>query len=227
MMTGVIHHSDGTANSSYNASGLRMTNIAGKTGTSTMDITPSTTAAMSQVKYNDDGGNYDTAGIWFDGFSAHMSLSVGISRWTTINVDGKPETVQLPVDNIDGSGNDYGAMYPFSLWAKFFQLMQNTPYGKDTPFPTPTPNPKATVMNSPTPSATATTPTAPPTNHAPTGPATPTDTPTDTSTPTDTPTCQQDLFGQCVGTPTGSTSPSPTATKTRLHNTVDGSDGGG
>ena len=216
MMTGVIHHSDGTASSSYNASGLHMTNIAGKTGTSTMDITPSTTAAMKQNKYNDHDGSYDTAGIWFDGFSAHLSVSVGMSRWTTATIDGKSETVQLPVDNIAGLGNDYGAMYPFSLWAKFFQLMQNTPYGKDTPFPTPTPNPKATVMNSPTPSAVATTPTAPATTPTPTGPATPTGAPTDTTTATDTPTCQQGLFNQCPPTtPTTGNTSTATATKTR------------
>ena len=160
MLTGVIHQSDGTANSAYEQGTLRMTNIAGKTGTSTMAITPDTTAAMQQENYNDDNGNYDTAGIWFDGFSTKLAVSVGISRWVDVKINGNLETIQVPVDNIDESGNDYGAQYPFGIWDKFMQLMQGTSYGGDNAFPAVVPNPNATVMNSPTPSASATTPTA-------------------------------------------------------------------
>ena len=223
MMTGVIHSNDGTANSSYNDSSLRMTNIAGKTGTSTMDITPSTTAAMQQVKYNDNNGKYDTAGIWFDGFSSKLSISVGISRWVTANitVNGKVEqqTVQLPVDNIAGSGNDYGATYPFSVWAKFMDLMQGTTYGGDDKFATPSPNPSASIMNSPTPSPTTTTPSAPATTPTSTQ-TTPTDTATatDSGTATSTSTCQMGFLGNCVGntsTATGTASPTNTATTKR------------
>ncbi|HET9172483.1 MAG TPA: transglycosylase domain-containing protein [Actinospica sp.] len=230
MLTGVIHNSDGTANSAYTKSGLNMTNIAGKTGTSTLDITPDTTTAMNSVGYgggNDGNGRYTTAGVWFDGFSSKLSISVGISRWTTVNVGGKSETVQLPVDNIANSGNDYGAMYPFSIWAKFMSLMQGTSFGGDTTFTAPTPNPNATVMNSPTPSASATTPSATattPTSQAttPTGQST---TPTSTNTtPTQTSTCQQQmLFGQCVSTTTTGATSTPTSTNTGRNNNGNGS----
>lgn len=220
MMTGVIHASDGTANSSYQAQSMRMTNIAGKTGTSTMDITPSTTAAMQQEHYNDDNGKFDTAGIWFNGFSSKLSISVGISRWATANVtvNGKVEqqTVQMPVDNIANGGNDYGAMYPFAIWAKFMDSMQSTPLGGDDKFTAPTPNPSASVMNSPTPSVTTTTPSAPATT-----PSATMTTPTETATATDTgtasssPTCQPIFLGGCVGstdTSTATASPSNSAT---------------
>ncbi|HTJ69938.1 MAG TPA: transglycosylase domain-containing protein [Actinospica sp.] len=231
LLKGVIHNSDGTAYSAYQASGLNMDNIAGKTGTSTMDITPDTTTAMNQLHYgggNDGNGRYTTAGIWFDGYSSKLSISVGISRWTTATINGKSETVQLPVDNIANKGNDYGAMYPFSIWAKFMSEMQGTTFGGDTTFTQPTANPNATVMNSPTPSATATTPTATastPTSGAttPTGQST---TPTwSQTTPTSTSTCAQEtLFGQCVGTTTATDTSTPTSTSTRKNG---GGAGGG
>jgi hypothetical protein len=82
-----------------------------------------------------------------------------------VKINGNLETIQVPVDNIAGLGNDYGAQYPFSIWDKFMQLMQGTPYGGDTAFTAAVPNPNATVMNSPTPSASATTPTATVTTH--------------------------------------------------------------
>lgn len=227
LLTGVIHNSDGTANQSYVNSGLNMTNIAGKTGTSTMDITPNTTAAMQKVGYSDNGGKYNTAGIWFDGFSSKLSLSVGISRWTTLKVNGQDEAVQLPVDNIAGSGNDYGAMYPFAIWSKFMSLMQGTSFGGDTTFTAPTPNASATVMNSPTPSITATTPTATATTPSSTAttPSQQTTAPTNTATTaTPTNTCQQQtLFGQCVGNTSTSTS---TATSTSTGKPGNGNGGG-
>jgi membrane peptidoglycan carboxypeptidase len=219
MLTGVIHQSDGTANSAYEAGSLRMTNIAGKTGTSTMTITPDTTAAMQQVGYNDHDGTYDTAGIWFDGFSSKLAVSVGISRWTDVKINGNEETVQLPVDNIDDSGNDYGAQYPFGIWDKFMQLMQNTSYGGDNAFTAPVPNPNATVMNSPTPSAlpTTTTPTATKTKASAPPPIATTASsapPSLTASPSDTDTClNQPLFGQCE-TSSASASSTPTATDT-------------
>jgi membrane peptidoglycan carboxypeptidase len=220
LLSGVIHNSDGTAYKAYNNSGLNLTNIAGKTGTSTMDITPNTTAAMNQIGYgggNDGNGQFTTAGIWFDGYSSKLSISVGISRWTTMMVNGKSETVQLPVDNIADKGNDYGAMYPFSIWAKFLSLMQGTPFGGDTSFTQPTPNPSATVMNSPTPSVVATTPSASATTQAaqttkPGHGQSDTPTATDSSTPTET--CQaQIIFGNCV-TNSATTSSTPTSTNT-------------
>jgi hypothetical protein len=211
-----------------------MNNIAGKTGTSTMDITPNTTTAMNSVGYgggNDGNGKFTTAGIWFDGFSSKLSISVGISRWTDIKVNGVSEAVQLPVDNIANGGNDYGAMYPFSIWSKFMSEMQGTSFGGDTTFTAPTANPSATVMNSPTPSASATTPSASATtqqaqttsagngNHN-----TNTATATDTATATSTNTCQQTtLFGQCVGSTTTGATTTPTATNTSKNGNGNGS----
>jgi membrane peptidoglycan carboxypeptidase len=236
LLTGVIHNSDGTANQAYNSASLRMNNIAGKTGTSTMDITPDTTTAMQQVNYNDHGGSYDTAGIWFDGYSSKLSLSVGISRWTDVKINGTLQTVQLPVDNIQNLGNDYGASYPFSIWDKFMQLMQGTSYGGDTAFPTPVANPNATVWGSPTPTASATTSSAPPSTQAPATSAAPPSTARST-TPSLAPTtpsasattCQAGLLNPCQSpTPSGSTSSSPTATNTgKFGNNANIDDNGG
>jgi len=231
MLTGVIHQSDGTANSAYESASLRMTNIAGKTGTSTMAITPDTTAAMNQEHYSDDNGNFDTAGIWFDGYSTKLSISVGISRWVDVKINGNLETIQVPVDNIAGLGNDYGAQYPFSIWDKFMQLMQNTPYGGDTGFTAAIPNPNATVMNSPTPSASATTPTAtvtttrPTHSTAPINTATVSPTFTEPSTTASTTCPDQNFLGQCI-TPTASNT-STTATATNTGNNHFGQNGSG
>jgi membrane peptidoglycan carboxypeptidase len=231
LLKGVIHNSDGTANSAYSSSGLNLNNIAGKTGTSTMDITPSTTTAMNAIGYgggNDGNGKYTTAGIWFDGYSSKLSISVGISRWTTATIDGKSETVQLPVDNIAGQGNDYGAMYPFGIWSKFLSLMQGTSFGGDASFTQPTANPSATVMNSPTPSATATTPSATATTPtaAATTPSGQGTTPTSqNTTPTSTSTCQQTgLFGGCIGNTATATG---TATATATNTGKNGNGNGG
>jgi len=223
LLSGVIHNNDGTANSAYEKASLRMTNIAGKTGTSTLDITPDTTTAMSQLGYSDDNGNYDTAGIWFDGFSSKLSVSVGISRWADVKINGTLQTVQVPVDNIDNSGNDYGAQFPFGIWDKFMQLMQGTSYGGDTTFTAPVANPSATIMNSPTPSAsattasptvkatTATTAATTPVTTAPTTPSQAATTPTES-----TATCAQtNWLGDCVtSSASSSASASSTATST-------------
>jgi membrane peptidoglycan carboxypeptidase len=215
LLTGVIHNSDGTAYGSYLSSGLNMANIAGKTGTSTMDYTADTTTAMQQTKYNNHDGTFNTAGIWFDGYSSKLAISVGISRWTDISVNGKQETVQLPVDNIAGSGLDYGAMFPFSVWAEFMKQMQGTSFQGDGPFTAPVANPSATVYNSPSaspspsPSATPTTP--PPTQPTQQQPGTPSTGPSDSCSPS-----LQNGF-QCNGggstpTDTSSASSSPSDT---------------
>jgi len=224
MFTGVIHNSDGTANAGYTSSGLSMNNIAGKTGTGTMDITPTTTQAMSAAGYNANacGGACGTGGVWFDGYSSKIAISVGISRWQDITVSGKTEAVQIPVDNIDGSGAAYGAQFPFSIWANFMKSMQSTSYGGDTAFSTPTPNSSASVMNSPTPSAVATTPS--PTHTQPTVTQT---TPTGTTTsPTTgntsaspTTTCNTFIISSCTST---SASSSATATNTNKNGNGNG-----
>ncbi|MBR7831675.1 penicillin-binding protein [Actinospica durhamensis] len=221
LLTGVIHNSDGTANSSYRSSGLDMTNIAGKTGTSTMDYTASTKTAMSQVGYNNHDGTFTTAGIWFDGYSSKLAISVGISRWTNITLNGQQVATQLPVDNIADSGLDYGATYPFAIWADFMKQMQGTSMGGDETFTTPQPNPNATVYNSPSASPSPS-PTPSKTTQS---PAPPTQT---QYTPTASPSasCTPSLIDQCDGTGNGggstpsdsasaSASPSDTSTGRR------------
>lgn len=154
MFQGVIHNSDGTAHTGYEASGLNLNNIAGKTGTGTMDLTPTTAQAMKVAGYNANAcnGACGTGGVWFDGYSSKIAISVGISRWQDITVNGKQEAVQIPVDNIDGSGAAYGAQFPFSIWASFLKQMQGTSYGGDSAFSTA--NSVGSIMNSPTPSIT-------------------------------------------------------------------------
>jgi membrane peptidoglycan carboxypeptidase len=234
MLKGVIHNSDGTAYAGYTQSGLNMANIAGKTGTGTMDITNTTLAAEKSSGFdgnsctNSDGSTQcGTGGVWFDGFSSKLAISVGISRWANVTVNGQSESVQLPVDNIDGSGSAYGAQYPFKIWASFMNQMQNgTPYAGDPAFTTPVVSPSETVMNSPTPTTVATTASASKTATPPTPtqpgdvPTSPTDTAT-AGTPTDT--CQAGLlgFGDC--STSSSSSPTATATDTGRH----GGGGGG
>ncbi len=197
LLTGVIHNSDGTAYSSYEDSGLDMTNIAGKTGTSTMDYTASTKTAMSQVGYNNHDGTFTTAGIWFDGYSSKLAISVGISRWTNLTVDGQSVATQLPVDNIADSGLDYGATYPFAVWADFMKKMQNgSSFSGDSSFTAPTPNPNATVYNSPSASPSPS-PTVTKTTKA---PAPPTQTlQQTTAAPSPSDTCTVTLVDDCSG----------------------------
>ena len=183
------------------------------------------------VGYNDDGGNYDTAGIWFDGFSTKLSVSVGISRWVDVKINGNLETIQVPVDNIDNSGNDYGAQYPFGIWDKFMQLMQSTPFGGDTAFTAAVPNPNATVMNSPTPSASATTPTATVTTtkavvtSAPATSASASPSNTLASASPSVTCAEVGVFGGCLDPTSSSASASASATNTGNHG--NGNNGGG
>lgn len=225
MLQGVIHNPDGTAYAGYTASGLNMANIAGKTGTGTMTVTSQTTAAEKAVGFdgnncsNSDGSDQcGTGGVWFDGYSSKLAISVGLSRWANITVNGTSEAVQIPVDNIAGTGSAYGAQYPFAIWSSFLNQMQNgTQYAGDPAFTAPTVSPSETVMNSPTPSSVPTTPTATRTT-APPKPTQPSDLPT-TPTPSDTvgsptDTCQVELWQSCTSS---SPSSSPTVTQSRQH----------
>ncbi|MBR7828203.1 penicillin-binding protein [Actinospica sp. MGRD01-02] len=210
MFTGVIHDSDGTAHQAYDNSSLRMTNIAGKTGTGTMDITSTTDQAMHAAGFNPDAcnGPCGTGGVWFDGYSSKLAVSVGISRWQTITVGGKQENVQIPVDDIDGTGAAYGAQFPFAAWAEFMNRMQSTPYGGDQPFATPVINPSDTVLGTPSATPSASAGTASPS----TTPATPSTTAAATTgqTPSETPTAPT---GSCTpGLLTFCTSPTPSTT---------------
>jgi membrane peptidoglycan carboxypeptidase len=228
MLTGVIHNSDGTAHTAYVNSGLNMANIAGKTGTGTMDITPQTDKAAKAAGFNahactnsDGSSQCGTGGVWFDGFSSKLAISVGISRWQDITVNGQQVAVQIPVDNIDDSGSAYGAQFPFAIWASFMSKMQSdTPFAGDPAFTAPTANPSQSVMNTPTHSVAPTTPKATQTTTSPTQ-TTPTQ-PTDTATPTQTDTqtagtptgtCQPGLLSTCSATT--SSSPSASSSKSR------------
>ena len=228
MLQGVIHNPDGTANAGYTASGLNMLNIAGKTGTGTMQVTAQTTSAEQAVGFNgnacsnsDGSDQCGTGGVWFDGYSSKLAISVGLSRWANVTVNGNSQAVQIPVDNIDGSGSAYGAQYPFAIWASFMNQMQNgTQFAGDPAFTAPTVSPADTVMNSPTPSSVPTTPTitrtsAPPTPTQPSEPPT-SATPTET-TPSPTETCPGLLSWQGSCSSSSSPSPTPTATETRQH----------
>lgn len=226
LLTGVIHNSDGTANTAYNESGLQMTNIAGKTGTSTLDYTDNTKALMSQDKYNNHGGSYSTAGIWFDGYSSKLAISVGISRWDELTVNGQQLPTQLPVDNIANSGMDFGATYPFAVWASFMKQMQGSPLGGDQTFTKPQVNPNATVFNSPSaspsPSNTATHTMAPsPSSSASNGAG---------GMPTDS--CSPTLLNQCNGNGggnggNGGSSPSTSASASASETSTRSRGGGG
>jgi membrane peptidoglycan carboxypeptidase len=166
MFKGVIQNSDGTAHTAFVNSGLSMANIAGKTGTGTMDITKQTQQAEAAAGFNanacsnsDSTTSCGTGGVWFDGYSSKLAISVGISRWENITVDGQSKAVQIPVDNIDDSGAAYGAQFPFAIWASFMKQMQHgTPFAGDPTFTAPTLSPAQIVMGSPTASATSATP---------------------------------------------------------------------
>jgi membrane peptidoglycan carboxypeptidase len=162
MFQGVIQNSDGTAHTAFVNSGLHMANIAGKTGTGTMDITTQTKQAEAAAGFDanacsnsDSTTSCGTGGVWFDGYSSKLAISVGISRWVNLTVDGQPKAVQIPVDNIDDSGAAYGAQFPFAIWASFMNQMQHgTPFAGDPGFTAPELSPTQIVMGSPTASAT-------------------------------------------------------------------------
>jgi membrane peptidoglycan carboxypeptidase len=203
MLQGVTHSASGTAYGAVPDSGLQ--NIAGKTGTSTMALT---SVPQSDMKYL-DGGNFDTAAVWFNGYTTKLDVAVDISRWTTVD----NQAVQLPVDNIHGTGAAYGAQFPMQIWAEFMHEMQSTSFAGDAPFPAPVPNPSATIMDSPSASASA--------SATPTATKVQPSTPVDTLSPSATPTiCSSDNGGGFLGLgggngnqcPTDSPSDSPSAT---------------
>lgn len=146
MFEGVTHNSDGTAYGAINDSNVQ--NIAGKTGTSTMDLTHVPAADMKHL----DGGNFTTAAVWFNGYTTKLEVAVAISRWVDVN----GVATQLPVDNIHGSGLAFGAQYPMRIWADFMREMQSTKLGGDPDFPTVNPDPQQTILNSPSPTASPT-----------------------------------------------------------------------
>lgn len=217
----VTHDTDGTAYGATNLSGLQ--NIAGKTGTSTMDMT-SLQANYPDIYDKTQNGYFTTAAVWFNGYTPHLEAAVAVSRW--INEKGKE--IQAPVDNINGNGFSFGASVSLPIWAEFMKLMQgtNSKFVGDTPFAAPNTS-TMQIQNSPSASPSASASKSAKPTHGPggggpgggnTGSPTPSvPTPSLSPTPSNSPTCQAFLgFGNCPGTPTptaSSISPSPRPSK--------------
>lgn len=218
-LTHVTHDSDGTGAAAPGESGL--TNIAGKTGTSTMDL------GTLQQKYPDvyaktQNGHYDTAATWFNGFTTKLETAVSLSRWITepnpsAGQAGQPATIQIqaPVDNIENKGFSFGADYPLAIWSDFMKLMQGTKskFVGDNAFPQPNIG-NMTVSGSPVPSTSS----APATTKAPNPGQSNQASPTlsDSPSATATPSCGglSAIFGGCQSSsPSSSGSPSSSRTK--------------
>jgi len=161
-LTHVTDDSDGTAYGAQTYSGMQ--NIAGKTGTSTMDMN------TLQKNYPDiysktENGHFSTAAVWFNGYTSKLETAVAVSRWVTEKdpKTGKSVQVQAPVDNINGNGFSFGASVSMPIWAEFMKLMQGThsKFVGDPAFPMPN-TANMTISNSPaasaSPSASASTP---------------------------------------------------------------------
>ncbi len=192
-LTHVTHDSDGTAYGATNTTGLQ--NIAGKTGTSTMDM------ENLQKNYPDiysktQNGYFTTAATWFNGYTPKLEADVAVSRW--INENGKQ--VQAPVDNINGGGLSFGASVSLPIWSEFMKLMQgtNSKYAGDPAFPAPNTS-TMQIQNSPSasPSPSASKSSAPPThgngngNGGQNGGNSPSPTPSLSPTPSTSASCSQ------------------------------------
>ncbi|MGH3415514.1 MAG: penicillin-binding transpeptidase domain-containing protein, partial [Actinocrinis sp.] len=223
----VTHDTDGTGYGSVNGTGLD--NIAGKTGTSTMDL------ANIQAHYPDiydktRNGYYTTSAVWFNGYTSNLETAVAISRSVPEKDPKTGATVYIPapVDNINGNGFSFGASNSLPIWEEFMKLMQGTKsaYVGDPKFPTPNLSGMKLLNSpsaSPSPSATkpSTTPSTPgPGNGHGNHSFSPSPTATLSSSPTSSPSCQPSLFNPCNGGGGGggstpSTTPSATATATK------------
>ncbi len=212
----VTHDSDGTGAAAPGDSGLN--NIAGKTGTSTMDLTSMQKQYPDIYKYTKNG-YFTTAATWFNGYTTKLETAVSLSRWITepnpnANQPGQPPTLQIqaPVDNINNAGFSFGADYPLAIWSDFMKMMQGTKskFAGDNPFPTPN-IASMTVSGSPAPTASASATASAPSNPNTTAPATPSLSPTPSLGPSSSPSCGglSSIFGNCpsIG-PTSSSSPS-------------------
>jgi membrane peptidoglycan carboxypeptidase len=219
-LTHVTNDSDGTAYGAQNYSGMQ--NIAGKTGTSTMDMD------TLQKNYPDiysktQDGHFSTAAVWFNGYTSKLETAVAVSRWITEKdpKTGKSVQIQAPVDNINGAGFSFGASVSMPIWAEFMKLMQNThsKFVGDPTFPTPN-TASMTVSGSPaasaSPSASAT--------KAPNGNGQPSVSSSPSASPSSSASCQAGFLGGLAGgcggngggggsTPSMSPSPSPSTSR--------------
>ncbi|HEV2345612.1 MAG TPA: transglycosylase domain-containing protein [Actinocrinis sp.] len=195
-LTHVTQDKDGTAYGASDQTGLQ--NIAGKTGTSTMDMN------TLQQKYPDiydktQNGYFTTAAVWFNGYTPKLEAAVAVSRW----INEKGTMIQAPVDNINGSGFSFGASVSLPIWSEFMKLMQgtNSKFTGDPAFPAPNTS-TMQIQNSPSasPSASASPTKSSGKGHGGPGGPSGTATPTESSSPTPSSTCTpQFLFGGCQG----------------------------
>ena len=215
-----VTHDDGAtaANAVQLTGGLN--NIVGKTGTSTMDLTSIQAQYPSLYSYT-DGGYYNTAATWFNGFTTKLEAAVSVARYVPNPDAGQPNqpaTIEMPVDNINNTGYAFGDTLAVPVWAEFMKLMQsNTPFAGDPPFAAPNTS-GMQIMNSPSASAS---PSSSPSQQ-------PSDMPTSATTqptPSTSSTCSNGfLFGGC---PTKSNSPSPSATPSATSSKGFGNGNGG
>jgi membrane peptidoglycan carboxypeptidase len=199
-----------------------LNNIAGKTGTSTMDLTNIEENYPSLYHYTENG-YFSTAAAWFNGYTTKLESAVAVARYVP-NPDagqpGQPPVLDMPVDNINGSGPAYGDSLAVPVWAEFMKLMQNTPFGGDAAFPTPNIS-QMQIMNSPSASASpSSSPSQQPSDMPTTGgPGQP--------TPSDSSTCTSGFFGLGNNCTSRSSSPSASATPSASSSSKFGGGNGG
>ncbi len=217
-LTHVTHDQGATAYGATNESGLD--NIAGKTGTSTMDMV-TIRANYPDIYAKTQSGHFTTAAAWFNGYTPKLEAAVAVSRWINEKdpKTGKTVAVQAPVDNINGAGFTFGGSVSLPIWSEFMKLMQgtNSKFAGDPAFPAPNTS-GMTIMNSPSASASASASASP--NPGNTGNNNASASATPSPSPSDSASCTLLSFGNCTGggsTPTTgtSTSASPSATNTR------------
>jgi len=217
-LTHVTHDQGATAYGATDQSGL--SNIAGKTGTSTMALDTLRTT-YPDIYSKTQNGYFTTAAAWFNGYTPKLEAAVAVSRWINEKdpKTGKMVAVQAPVDNINGAGFTFGGSVSLPIWSEFMKLMQGTgsKFAGDPGFATPNTS-GMTIMNSPSASTSASA-------SAPANPGNPgTNTASASASPSPSPsssaTCSIFNLGNCTGggsTPTtgtsATTSPSATTSK--------------
>jgi membrane peptidoglycan carboxypeptidase len=215
----VTHDKGATA---YGATGdASLNNIAGKTGTATMEL-KALKKNYPDIYAKTQNGYFTTAAVSFNGYTSKLEADVVVSRWIDEKdpTTGKNVQVQAPVDNINGAGFSFGASVSLPIWDEFMRLMQGThsKFAGDEQFPTPNLS-GMTIKNSPSPSPSpsqSNTPTS-----RPTGSESPSPLPSFSPTPTPTPsaTCNQ-IFGLGNCGPTGGPTPTSSPTTTFIRPTA-------
>jgi membrane peptidoglycan carboxypeptidase len=219
----VTHDSDATASNAVDLTG-GIDNIAGKTGTSTMDLSNIEQQYPSLYQYTENS-YFNTAAAWFNGYTSKLEAAVAVARYVAnplAGQPGQPQTIEMPVDNINGSGYAYGASLALPVWSEFMKLMQSNgnQFAGDPDFATPNIS-QMQIMGTPSASAS---PTDSPNQQ-------PSDMPTTTTsgpaTPTDSATCNNGVFGIGGNCNNRSSSASASASSTATQTNRPGGGGGG